>query len=510
VQFLDPRIFGPLFRFNREFYKLDANGLAVGYKNMNLLHQRLQPVMLRRKKSDVEGELLQRSVKTYLVTMGESQQSRYDEYETMVSRLSQKAKKYPLSVDEMKRLQLGLSCMRILCDSAYILDQKITASPKIDEVAPIIEELLEEKGRKIIIFSEWEKMLQLLNFTLQGRGIQVAWHTGSLSQLQRRDEIRKFKEDDACNVFLSTDSGSVGLNLQVADVVINLDMPWNPAKLEQRIARAWRKHQKKSVQVINFVTEDRLEQRIVEIVKQKQFLSDNVLDGLGQDELQLPSSRKEFLEDLDKILHNKTALEDRPKKNDTKSFSEDVVALLNDRVEAIAQSGDGKSVFIVVDKKDELIESKLHKIADKNLEKSSITILQNKEYELLQNLAKQGLIEIKDDLKRLHEKKEPQTRAIDTETRIKVLSIFQVVKRKYEMAKLLQGGGFIDESVSVLREMLHTSLEISDLLKEKYVDNDFITNIQNKSDLETKSIISHADKYYDYINKLVIGLGATL
>jgi SNF2 family DNA or RNA helicase len=511
VQFLNPKIFGPLFRFNRDFYKLDANGLAIGYKNMNLLHKRLKPIMLRRKKSDVEGDLPQRSIKTYLVQMGDSQQTRYDEYETMVSRLSQKAKKFPLAPEEMKRLQLGLSCMRILCDSAYILDQKITASPKIDEIIPIIEELLEDKSRKIIIFSEWEKMLQLLNFSLQKRDIQVAWHTGSFNQLQRREEIKRFKENINCNLFLSTDSGSVGLNLQVANVVINLDMPWNPAKLEQRIARAWRKHQKRSVQVINLITEDRLEHRIVEIVKQKQFLSDNVLDGLGQDELKLPSSRKEFLEDLDKIIQsNNTAVETKQKKNDAKSFSEDVVALLNDRVKAVSQSDATDTIFVIVDKKDDLLETKLNQITNNNLDKSSVTVLQSKEYELLKSLAKQGLIEIKDDLKKLYEKEQQDKVAIDAKNRAKIFSIFKAVKRKYEMAKLLQGGGFVNESIPVLQEMFQASLEILELLDEKYTDSDFMTNMQDKADVEIEYIVSNVDKYYAYVDKLIIDLGDTI
>ena len=74
-------------------------------------------------------------------------------------------------------------------------------------------------------------------------GVESAWHTGSLAQERRRAEINRFKRDPACRLFLSTDSGSVGLNLQAASAVVNVDLPWNPAKLEQRIARAWRKNQ---------------------------------------------------------------------------------------------------------------------------------------------------------------------------------------------------------------------------------------------------------------------------
>jgi len=486
VQFLNPKIFGSLFRFNRDFYKLDSKGIAVGYKNMNLLHERLKPIMLRRKKNDVEGELPPRSIKTYFVQMEKSQQDRYDEYETMVSRLASRAKKYPLSFDEMKKLQLGLSCMRILCDSAYILDQKITSSPKIDEIVPIIEELLEEKDRKIIIFSEWEKMLQLLDKTLQTKEIIRAWHTGSFNQIQRRQEIKKFKEDENCNIFLSTDSGSVGLNLQVANVVINLDMPWNPAKLEHGIARAWRKHQTRGVQVINLITEDRLEHRIVEIVKQKQFLSDNILDGLGEDELDLPSSRKEFLEDIDKIINeNKLDTNQQSTKENIKNFSDDLVSILNDRVEMVSKNDKSNTVFVVVDKKDETIESKIDKIYKDNISSCKIQILHSSQYRLLQQLAKQGLIEIKQDLNILYKSNETSQK-LDDKTLIKAKELFDIAKRKYEMAELLKGGGFVDESVPIFEEMKIKAFEVFKLLEE---------DSHNYKDLNAQDIYKHL-KYF--------------
>ena len=510
VQFLNPKIFGPLFRFNRDFYTLNESGLAVGYKNMNLLHKKLQPIMLRRKKEDVEGNLPQRSIKTYLVPMSDSQNDRYEEYETMVSRLAQKAKKYPLNTEEMKRLQLGLSCMRMLCDSAYILDQKISISPKIDEIIPIIKELLEDKSRKIIIFSEWERMLQLLNQTLSQNSINVAWHTGSYTQFQRREEIKKFKHDSNCNIFLSTDSGSVGLNLQVANVVINLDMPWNPAKLEQRIARAWRKHQKNSVQVINLITEDRLEHRIVEIVKQKQFLSDNVLDGLGQDELALPSSRKEFLEDLDTILNeDKGSQKNSAKKNDTQSFTEDVVSVLNDRISMIGENSHSNTLFVVVDKKDDLLQNRVNSITDNNLNDIEVEILQNNEYEFLKNLAKKGLIDIRDDLKILYEPTLQKREKVDAKTRAKVKNIFAEVKRKYEMAKLLHSNGFSNESLPIFQEMVETSLEIFTLLQAKFNDHDFVENIQNKKEMQSDDIVSNSQKFYTHLNTLVLNLEDT-
>ena len=118
-----------------------------------------------------------------------------------------------------------------------------------------------------------------------------------MPQDRRRAEITRFKQDPDCRLFLSTDSGSVGLNLQAASAVINLDLPWNPAKLEQRIARAWRKNQMRTVDVINLVTEDSIEHSMLHVLSQKQALADGVLDGEGDlKAMELPSGRRAFVE----------------------------------------------------------------------------------------------------------------------------------------------------------------------------------------------------------------------
>src|ERR1041385_6404121 len=88
---------------------------------------------------------------------------------------------------------------------------------------------------------------ELVRELCQTLEIGFAWHRGAVPQLRRRAEINAFKNDSDFRVFLSTDSGSTGLNLQIASVVINCDLPWNPARLEQRIARAWRKNQTRAV-----------------------------------------------------------------------------------------------------------------------------------------------------------------------------------------------------------------------------------------------------------------------
>ena len=118
VQFLDPDLLGPLFRFNREFYELDDKGKPSGFRNLDELARRVSSVMLRRRKEDVEGELPGRTTKTFFVPMTDAQTSTYEDYDHYVKRLAALAAKRPLTKEEFERLQKFLACMRMICDSS--------------------------------------------------------------------------------------------------------------------------------------------------------------------------------------------------------------------------------------------------------------------------------------------------------------------------------------------------------------------------------------------------------
>src|SRR5262249_4794984 len=256
---LDPELVGPLFRFNRDFYQLDARGRPVDYQNLAELRRRVAPVMLRRRKADVDSELPPRTVKNYFVGMADEQRLRYDEYNKKAARLIALAQRRPLRPEEFEQLMTYLSCMRMICDTPAILDPTCRISPKLEELERVLGDLLEEPDRKVIVFSEWERMLELVRELAGEMGVEAASHTGSVPQRRRRADSMRCKQEAACRVFLSTDSGGLGLNLQVASAVVNVDLPWNPARLEQRIARAWRKGQTRPVTIINLVCEDSIE-----------------------------------------------------------------------------------------------------------------------------------------------------------------------------------------------------------------------------------------------------------
>ena len=242
---------------------MDERGRPKEYRNLALLHERISPLLLRRRKADVETELPGRTDRNFFVALSHQQRAAYQDHEVEVSRLVNIAKRRPLTKQQQEKLMRELAMLRMICDTTYILDRENRTSPKIEELERILEECLAEAEVKVVLFSEWERMLELAKDRLRRMQIGYAWHTGSVPQQRRRAEIRAFKSDPQCRVFLSTDSGGVGLNLQNASVVINCDLPWNPAKLEQRIARAWRKNQSRPVTVINLIAENTIEHRML-------------------------------------------------------------------------------------------------------------------------------------------------------------------------------------------------------------------------------------------------------
>ena len=303
MSFLEPSLLGPLFRFNREFYELDDRGRPIGYRNLDKLHERIRPYMLRRRKADVESELPERTDRTFFVKLSPQQQGEYESHEGVVARLANIAKRRPLTQPEQEKLLKHLAMMRMVCDTNYILDPKQRECPKLAELEKLLEECRENPDVKVIVFSEWERMLELVRGLCQQLKLSFAWHTGSVPQKRRRAEINCFKSDPNCRVFLSTDSGAAGLNLQTASIVINCDLPWNPAKLEQRIARAWRKHQTRPVTVINLVSENTIEHRMLATLASKQALADGVLDRKGDlKEIKLQSGRQAFLVKLQQLV----------------------------------------------------------------------------------------------------------------------------------------------------------------------------------------------------------------
>jgi superfamily II DNA/RNA helicase len=161
-----------------------------------------------------------------------------------------------------------------------LVDKQTPAySSKLEYLGELLDGLFAEPDRKALLFSEWTTMLNLIEPMLKRRKLDYVRLDGSVPQKNRQALVNRFCEDPGCRLFITTNAGSTGLNLQAANTVINVDLPWNPAVLEQRIGRAHRMGQKQPVQVYVLVTEETIEEGLLRTLSAKHDLALAALDA---------------------------------------------------------------------------------------------------------------------------------------------------------------------------------------------------------------------------------------
>ncbi|HRI58441.1 MAG TPA: SNF2-related protein [Saprospiraceae bacterium] len=303
TQFVDQYKLPPLYRFLDRYQILGDNGQVLGYKNLKEIGATLSDCLIRRHKKEVLKQLPKRMDKLLFVPMTPQQKDIHSELADTVARLVAKWRRmHFLSEKDRLLLILSLSQMRMVCDSTFILDQQTRFDTKIDELICIFEEALADPEQKIVIFSQWERMTRLVAQELDARDVGYANLHGGIPSADRADLLTRFRDDPDCRIFLSTDAGGVGLNLQAASMVINLDIPWNPAVLEQRIARIHRMGQTSNVTVINMVATESIEHRMLGVLEFKAGMAQGVLDPDGDDTIFMSESKfKKFMDNVESL-----------------------------------------------------------------------------------------------------------------------------------------------------------------------------------------------------------------
>ena len=283
VEFVDNFRLAPYYLFKDKHIITDETGKVLGYKNLNDIGKKLGDILIRRRKKDVKLQMPERSDKNLFIPMTNEQMEMHQEWQNQVRLLVLKWRRmHFLSDKDRKRLLLFLSQMRMVCDSSYILDQKTRYDTKVDECANIISDIISEEGEKVVVFSQWERMTRLIAKELEKKEIGFEYLHGGVPSEKRKNLVDNFMNEPSSRVFLSTDAGSTGLNLQSAATIINIDLPWNPAVLEQRIGRIYRLGQQNNIQVINLVTPDSIEQEMLGKLRFKTSMFEGVLDD-GED-----------------------------------------------------------------------------------------------------------------------------------------------------------------------------------------------------------------------------------
>ena len=301
VEFVDRFRLGPMFRFLDAHQHVDESGRVVGYRELGRISQSLAPILIRRTKDKVLRELPERLDKRLFVPMTPQQMQHHEENKELVGRIVQKWRRLGfLSEADQRRLMIFLQKMRMSCDSTYLLDHKTDYGVKADELTALLSDVLEDRDTKVVIFSQWLLMHHLVAARLKARKWEHVLFSGQVPGPKRKHLIHRFREDPDCRVFLSTDAGGVGLNLQHASVVVILDQPWNPAVLEQRIGRVHRLGQRRPVRVVHLISQGTIEEGMLTLLGFKKAVFAGVLDG-GQNEVFLGGTRlKQFMESVEK------------------------------------------------------------------------------------------------------------------------------------------------------------------------------------------------------------------
>ncbi|MBI4514645.1 MAG: DEAD/DEAH box helicase [Deltaproteobacteria bacterium] len=301
----------------------DGKKEVGGARHLDTLRQRLSGSMVRRVRSEVLRQLPPRTDTTVTVELTEAQREEHDALIQPIAQLVAIARRRPLAQAQFLRLMSLLTTQRIIAnglgqvqfatvwpaisqvrqpDAALV---QTLSSPKLLELREIVTQLALEQGRKVVVFSQWRRMLQLAHWAVAGllgeRGVRAVFFTGHEGQQRRTQNIVEFHDDPNTRVLFATDAGGVGLNLQrAASSCINIELPWNPAVLEQRIGRIYRMGQKQPIDVYNLVSEASIEGRIAALVSGKRALFTGLFDG-DSDEVRFDRSGS-FLARLEQIV----------------------------------------------------------------------------------------------------------------------------------------------------------------------------------------------------------------
>lgn len=288
--FIMPGYFGSYARFRRTFE------LPVARDGDDLAREDLQcmirPFVLRRLKKDVLKDLPDKIEEVYYATPDEEQRRLYDaRVSNLRSNLARSSEK-EFSAEKMLVLMELTRLRQICCDPSLLYGNYTGTSAKTALCISLVQRAV-EAGHKVLLFSQFTSMLEILCRRLNENGIPYHLLTGATGRAERAEMVASFQEDDVPVFCISLKAGGTGLNLTAADIVIHFDPWWNTAVENQASDRAHRIGQKNVVTVYRLILKDTIEERILQMQAEKAGLADRML---GQESMSPASfSREELL-----------------------------------------------------------------------------------------------------------------------------------------------------------------------------------------------------------------------
>jgi SNF2 family DNA or RNA helicase len=202
VEFVDGRRLGPAFRFVHEHRIEDEKGHLLGYRGLDSIQKQLAPILLRRTRQEVLKDLPERTDQIFRVPLTDEQAEPYHEQSDILAGLMRKWERQGwISEIDQKRILCCIQNMRMLCNSTFLFDKQTHHSPKLDEFREILRELAIEENRKVVVFSEYERMTFLAGEVLRKLGIGFVSLHGGVPSHKRGALMAKFKDNPACKVF---------------------------------------------------------------------------------------------------------------------------------------------------------------------------------------------------------------------------------------------------------------------------------------------------------------------
>ena len=273
--------------FNKSYRKPIEKNADLSIKNK--LISRIKPFMLRRLKTEVAKELPEKTTIEVNIDMNEQQSKLYEAVRaTMQKNIRELIAAKGFGRSQIQILSALLKLRQVCCHPTLLqlddVKNQNIESAKLDHLLQMVQDMVEE-GRKILIFSQFTSMLQLIENNLKTLNISTVKLTG---QTKKRDEvITAFQTGDIPVFLISLKAGGVGLNLTAADTVIHYDPWWNPAAEDQASDRAWRIGQKKPVFVYKLITNQSIEEKILALQKNKANLTQSILSIDHENEVKL-------------------------------------------------------------------------------------------------------------------------------------------------------------------------------------------------------------------------------
>lgn len=280
--FIMPGYLNNIINFRKKYNIKDVDDESL--KLLKSLNYQIKPFILRRKKQDVIKSLPNKIENKIYIDLPEKQKMLYLKVLNDTKKeMDELINNGGFQKSRMKILQLLTKLRQICIDPNVMYDNYTGESIKIEELQRIVQENI-ENGHKILIFSSFKRVLENVKKEFEKNNISYYMIDGSVKSKERMQMVESFNQDDTNCFLITLKSGGTGLNLTGADVVIHLDIWWNPQVENQATDRAHRIGQTKTVSVIKLITNGTIEERIIELQEKKKILSENLIEGKSNSE----------------------------------------------------------------------------------------------------------------------------------------------------------------------------------------------------------------------------------